>query len=150
MMNILNELLQSDDTIIATEALSDIAMFIENPDLYLEVTNRELKFQNDNNDIAYTEVLHTDGKVYASIVSIGNELVRVNAYAEAIKLYTAMIDKFTEFSKDSMLTKDDVESLNWSIAELKSALMKVLSDRDEYASKRKGVLGKYSDLLKLL
>ena len=62
------------------------------------MTNRNLKFQNDNTDVSYTEVLHTDGKLYLSIINIGNELVRVNAYTEAIRLYTAMIDKFTIFS----------------------------------------------------
>lgn len=147
-MNIIKELTGSSD--IAMEALSDITMFIDNPDFYLEVTNRNLGFQNSNSDIEYTEVMHTDGKLFASIVSICNEFVKVNAYTEAIRLYTAMIDKFTEFSKDSSLSKNDVDALNWSIAEMKDLLMKVIAERDEYNGKRKGILAKYSDLLKSL
>lgn len=140
-----------DDTSkVANESLSDITSFLENPDLYLEVTNRNLKFQNDDKDIEYTEVMHTDGQLFTSIVSIANDLIRVNAYTEAIRLYTAMIDRFTEFSKDSMLTKSDVEAIKWSIDEMKNNLMKVISDRDEYSAKRKSVIGKYSDLLNKL
>ena len=150
-MGFIHDIMNSiDEPIIATEALSDITLFIENPDLYLEVTNRNLGFQNDNKDITYTEVMHTDGKLFVSIVNIANELVRVNAYTEAIRLYTSMIDKFTEFGKDSSLSKDDVESINWSISELKDNLIKVIADRDEYTAKRKGILGKYSDLLNKL
>lgn len=147
-MNILEELLGSKD--VAIEALSDITLFIDNPDFYLETTNRNLKFEGDPRDIDYTEVMHSDGKLYCSIVAVCNDFVKVNAYTEAIRLYTAMIDKFTEFSKDSSLTKDDVEALNWSIAELKNNLMGVISARDDYNSKRKSVLAKYEDLLKAL
>lgn len=140
-----------DDTSkVANESLSDITSFLENPDLYLEVTNRNLKFQNDDKDIEYTEVMHTDGQLFTSIVSIANDLIRVNAYTEAIRLYTAMIDRFTEFSKDSMLTKSDVDAINWSISELKNALMSTISSRDEYTAKRKSVLGKYSEVLSRL
>lgn len=145
-MDVIGKFINSLD--IATESISDITTFIDNPDFYLEATNKKTSFEGEHR--SYVEALQTGGRLYQSIITIGNELIRVNAYAEAIRLYSAMIDRFTIFSKDSDLTKDDVEEIKWSISELKTTLMNVLSLRDEYNSKRKSVIAKYSDLLNML
>ena len=103
-----------------------------------------MRFKNP--EALFTEDLKTDGKVYTSVISACNELVKVNAYTEALAIYAKFIEIIEELIKTS--SKEDKDNLEWSMNELKSSLLKVMKSRDDYTSKRKAVLAKYSDLIK--
>ena len=137
-----------DSLMVATEGseLSEISTFINDPSQYLDVSYRQGKFLNPNT--TYTNALSSEGIVYKSIIKACNELVKVNAYTEALCIYSAMIDLMTELLPD--VEKDDQENLKWSIDEMKSLLIDTMKQRDEYTSKRKSVISKYSVIVEKL
>ena len=130
---------------VATESsdLSEISTFIEDPSNYLEVSYRNGRFANP--DITFTNTLSTEGTLYNSVVKACNELINVQAYTEAMLIYSCMIDRMTELLDD--VDKDDQDNLKWSIDEMKTALLETMKQRDDYTSKRKSVVSKYSVLV---
>lgn len=131
-------------SLIAQEEYSDISTFVEDPINYLDITSREMRFSNPNS--LYTEVLNTDGKLYMSIDRACNELIKVNAYNEAIALYSYLVNILKRLSTKN-ISKDDINNLNWSIDEARSKVLNTIALRDEYTSKRKSVVARYSDLI---
>ena len=131
---------------IALEEYSDLSVFCDDPVNYLDVTYRQMQFTNK--DCIYTETLKTDGLVYSSIIKACNDLTKVNAYQEAILIYTKMISIFEKLKKTA--SKEDADNLQWSIDEMKSLLMKTIQMRDEYSSKRKAIISRYSELVEKL
>lgn len=145
MHSILDIIDSFDGMNIATEELSDVSMFFKDPSQFLDIEYRENKASNP--DILYTADLDTGGKVFTSVVKACTELVKVNAYQEALLILSQTIDKMKMLREDN-LGKDDNENLDWSINELKTMVLKTSQARDEYTSKRKSVLAKYSLLYK--
>ena len=130
---------------IATESseLSEISTFVENPSNYLEVSYRNGKFSNPN--VTFTSTLSTEGMLYNSVVKACDELINVQAYTEAMLIYSCMIDRMTELLDD--VDEDEQENLKWSIDEMKTALLKTMKQRDDYTSIRKSIISKYSVLV---
>ena len=135
-----------DDMIIADESLSDISIFMENPDYYLDMTKKKNVLDENN---SYASALDIDGELYLSIEKACNELVKVNAYQEAISIYEEMI-KICKELKDHVTKNSDKTILNTTIDEFKTSIMQVMKQRTQYTSRRKSILGKYSDIIKRL
>lgn len=133
-----------EPSLIAQEEYSDISTFVEDPINYLDITSREMRFSNPNT--LYTDVLNTDGKLYMSIDRACNELIKVNAYNEAIALYSYLVNILKRLITKN-ISKDDIDNLNWSIDEARSKVLNTIALRDEYTSKRKSVVARYSDLI---
>lgn len=144
MNNIGDFFKEIDPSFIAQEEYSDISTFVDDPVNYLDITSREIRFSNP--DAIYTEVLNTDGKLYMSVDRACNELIKVNAYNEAIALYSYLINVMKQLSSKN-ISKDDTDNLNWSIDETKTKLLKTIALRDDYTSKRKSIVALYSDLI---
>lgn len=138
-MNIM-DMIDTFDSGVAMESFGDVTEFIRDPKLYLDNSRKE-----HSTEAMYTADLDTNGRVYTTVVKACDELVKVNAYQEAIKIYTTIIDHMEYTKKNNPeVTKDDEENLNWAISELQNKMMNTCKLRDEYTSKRKSVLAKYS------
>lgn len=130
---------------IATESgeLLDISPFFEKTDEYLDMIYRNELFKN--NEYLYTDTLSSDGKLFKAIESICNELISVNAYTEALSIYSKYIDIINNTIEK--LPVSEKKNLQWTLDELKNALIHTIGLRDEYVSNRKAILAKYSDLV---
>lgn len=140
MEDIMN-IIDAFDIDIATESFGDASNFLRDPYIYLDRSNSS----NPDKNGLYTSDLDTNGCVYTTITKACDELVKVNAYQEAIKMLTTFIDLMNDIKKNNEhVTPDDIENLNWSISEVQNKTMDVCKMRDEYTSKRKEILAKYS------
>lgn len=127
----------------ATESLSDISTFLDDPEQYLMVTYRENKIKYGDG-LSYTYTLGVGGDLYNSIERVCKELRNVNCYQEVIQLYNILIHRLECFLKEESLSNDDKETIDFAINEFKSELLNVMKERDEYLSRRNAILGKYS------
>lgn len=138
----INEL---DSYHIATESgeLLDVSPFFEKTDEYLDMIYRNELFKN--NEYLYTDTLSSDSKLFKSIESICNELISVNAYTEALTIYSKYIDIIS--ATIEKLPSSEKKNLQWTLDELKNSLIRTIGLRDDYTSNRKAILAKYSDLV---
>jgi hypothetical protein len=75
---------------VAEEGYSDISQFIEDPETYLNITYRSEDLKGKS--VLYTTPLSTGGEVFTSIDKACQELIKVNAYTEALAIYQSFID----------------------------------------------------------
>lgn len=126
----------------ATESLSDVSAFLDDPEQYLMVTYRENKIKYGDG-LSYTYTIGVGGDLYNSIERVCKELRSVNCYQEVIQLYNTLIHRLELFLEES-LSNEDKETIDFVINEFKSELLNVMKERDEYLSRRNAILGKYS------
>ena len=133
------------NTEIAMEAVSEITTFIDDPMTYLlNEFNRSKNKSPRPNDILLSDVIHVDGKVYAEINKAGSELRKVNAYSEAISLYDKAISTIEGIMNE--IPSKEKEIVEYTINELKMSLLDTIKERDDYTSRRKSIIAKYSIL----
>lgn len=128
---------------VAEEGYSDISQFIEDPETYLNITYRSEDLKGKS--VLYTTPLSTGGEVFTSIDKACQELIKVNAYTEALAIYQSFIDT-VEGIKEG-LSKQELQNLDWSIDEVKRKILEVMKERDEYTSRRKATIARYSALV---
>lgn len=133
-----------ESMMIATEEYSDISVFLEDPIRYLDISSRNEKILDPES--IYCKALDTDGIIYNSVIKACNDLVKVNAYSEAMAIYTRMIEVYESLL--DQIPKDEKDNVEWAIGEMKNALMDTMKQRDEYTSKRKATIARYSYLAK--
>lgn len=138
--NIINSL--NAYMIPATEEYSDISIFFKDDFFYLE------SYHKNHPDEFYTEPLGIDGIVSNSIIKAGKDLVKVNAYTEALLIYQSFIEKLEILSED--LGKQDKTVINNTIDVIQGLVLNTMKEREEYQSKRKSIIAKYSYLTKNL
>lgn len=126
----------------ANEEYSDISLFFKDDDFYLE------SYHKNNPGEIYTEPLGMEGVVCNSVIKAGKELTKVNAYTEALLIYQSFIDKLEQTSEG--LNKQDKRNLENSIDIIQGLVLNTMKERDEYHSKRKSVIARYSELIKKL
>lgn len=126
----------------ATESLSDVSTFLNDPEQYLMVTYRENQIKHGNK-VPYTFTIGIGGELYNSIERVCKEFRSVNCYQEAIDLYNSLINRLELFLGDN-LSKEDKETVEFTLNEFKSELLDVMKERDDYLSRRNAILGKYS------
>lgn len=124
----------------AMEDYSDISVFFNDCDLYME------GYHKNNPGDLYTEPLGVDGVVYTSVIKAGKELISVNAYTEALRIYQTTIDKLEEIAEG--LNKKDQENVRASIDNLQGLVLTTMKLRDSYQAKRRSIISKYSNLVK--
>ena len=145
MQTDINEFIMACESMtIATEDYSDISVFLEDPIRYLDYSSRNEKFSDP--DALYCKALDTNGIIYNSVTKACNDLVRVNAYSEAMAIYSKMIEVYESLL--DQIPKDEKGNVEWAIGEMKNALMNTMKQRDEYTSKRKATIARYSYLAK--
>jgi len=142
----LKSLVSSAKGHLVTESYGDVAVFFETPDNYLE--SKYNANQAASKDLLYTEPLSTGGSVFMAVEQIGKDLRKVNAYNEALLIYQTLIDRLELVKNNS--SKDDVVNVNSTIETLKSRIIDTMTEREDYNVARKGVLAKYSPILKEL
>lgn len=130
---------------IATESgeMLEVSPFFEKTDDYLDMVYRN-ELMKDKSYL-YTDTLSSDSKLYTAIETVCNDLIKVNAYTEALSIYSKYIDIITETIKK--LPSSEKDNLQWTLDELKNSLIRTIGLRDEYTSNRKSILAKYSDLI---
>lgn len=130
---------------IANESgeMLELAPFFERTDEYLDIIYKNELFKNKS--YLYTDTLVADGRLYNAIETVCNDLIKVNAYTEALLIYSKYIDIITDTIKK--MPASEKNNLQWTLDELKNALIRTIGLRDEYTSNRKSVLAKYSDLI---
>lgn len=126
----------------ANESYSDISLFFKDDYFYLE------SYHKNNPGEVYTEPLGIDGIVCNSVIKAGKELTKVNAYAEALLIYQTFIDRLENMSEG--LNKRDKNNIENTIDIIQGLVLDVMKERDEYYSKRKSVIARYSELTKNL
>lgn len=124
----------------AMEEYSDISIFFKDSDLYLE------GYGKNNPGETYTEPLSMDGIVCASVIKAGKELVNVNAYTEALRIYQSFIDKLEEISDG--LGKQDRQNIEITVDIIQGLVLNTMKARDSYQSRRRSIISKYSGLVK--
>lgn len=142
--NIDEFIIACESMMIATEDYSDISVFLEDPIRYLDISSRNEKISDP--DAIYCKTLDTNGIVYNSVVKACSDLVKVNAYAEAMAIYSRIIDVYTSLL--DQIPSDEKENVEWAIGELNNLLMDTMKQRDDYTSKRKSMIARYSYLTK--
>lgn len=130
-----------DRMMIATESLSDVGVFMENPTYYLETSTKRYP------GASFVEELNTDGSLYLSVDNICSELLRVQAFQEAISIYERMIEICKELTGE-VTSKKEKNVLIQTMDDFQCSIVDIMRQRNEYTSKRKAVLGKYSDIIK--
>lgn len=125
---------------VADENYSDISQFLEDPERYLN------DFYNGINDNLYTTPISTGGNSFLSVDKACAELIKVNAFTEALYIYQTFMDRLESIK--SGLAKDDVQNVNGTIDELKKRILDTMKTRDDYVSLRKSTLAKYSAIIK--
>jgi hypothetical protein len=128
---------------VAEEGYSDISQFMSDPENYLNITYRNADIHGDAT--LYTAPLSTGGEVFVTIDKACQELVKVNAFTEALAIYQSFLD--TIYSIRDGLSKQELQNLDWTIDEVKSKILEIMKDRDEYTSKRKSTIARYSALV---
>lgn len=126
----------------ANEAYSDVSLFFKDDEFYLE------SYHKNNPGEVYTEPLGMEGIVCNSVIKAGKELTKVNAYTEALLIYQTFIDKLEKMSEG--LNKQDKRNLENSIDIIQGLVLNTMKERDEYQSRRKSVIARYSGLTKNL
>lgn len=126
----------------ATEEYSDISIFFEDDFFYLE------SYHKNHPDEFYVEPLGIDGIVSNSIIKAGKDLVKVNAYTEALLIYQSFIEKLEILAED--IDKRDKSILKNTIDVIQGLVLDTMKEREEYHSKRKSIIAKYSYLTKKL
>lgn len=121
--------------------IQELSPFFNDPGEYLDNLFRM-------NNTEYGNVLHEDGRIFCIVNAAANELIKVNAYTEALALYDNLLQVIEKLLKT--VPKDKKSIFQYSIDTLKDNIIKTIGLRDEYTSKRKSVLSKYSDLLERL
>jgi hypothetical protein len=127
----------------AQEEYSDISQFFSDPDNYLDITYRTEESHNSN--ILYTAPISTGGMVYTTIDKACQELIKVNAYTEALALCQSFLDKIESIKEN--LAKEDLQNVNWSEDEIKKSILNIMKMRDDYTSLRKSTIARYSALV---
>ena len=74
--------------------------------------------------------------------------MKVNAYTEALLIYQSFIEKLEILSED--LGKQDKTVINNTIDVIQGLVLNTMKEREEYQSKRKSIIAKYSYLTKNL
>lgn len=129
----------------AYEAFSDMSQFLDNPENYLSVTFRDQQMHGSEEKL-YSAPIATGGEIFAEVRSACQELIKVNAYNEALVICQRFLDKLNETKTG--LSKDDVTNIDWSIAEMEKLLLNIKKQRDDYTSLRKATIAKFSMILK--
>lgn len=126
----------------ATEEYSDISIFFKDQDFYLE------SYHKNNPEEFYTEPLGYRGIVCDSIIKAGRELTKVNAFTEALLLYQSFIDRL-EIIGDG-LNRQEKAILENTVDMIQGIVLDTMRARDDYQSKRKATIARYSSLIKSL
>lgn len=126
----------------ANEEYSDISLFFKDDDFYLE------SYHKNNPEEIYTEPLGIEGVVANSVIKAGRELTKVNAYTEALLIYQSFIDKLEMVSEG--LDRFDRGNIQNTIDTIQGFVLDTMKERDEYHSKRKSIIARYSGLTKNL
>lgn len=124
----------------ATEDYSDISIFFSDEELYLQ------GYHKNNPGEVYTEPLGVNGIVFNSVKKAGKELISVNAYTEALRIYQTFIEKLELILDD--LGKSERGNIENSIDVLQGMVLDSMKARDSYHSRRKSIISKYSGLVK--
>ena len=129
---------------IANEDYSDLYMFITRPNVYLD----DLYDKNSilDEDYLYTTQLATGGDIYISAIKACNELIKVGYYDEAYLICEKMIKLMNKLLKST--SKVDIDILKDSIKEMRSFMVNIIKQKEEYESKRKSIYAKYESILK--
>ena len=145
MSNIIKELLGETEEVVM-ESVSDITPFIDDPESYLVAMYRNYSSKSRNpEECQLTDILHVDGLLYCSIRKAGNDLNKVNAYDSTLVIYNKMVEIMTSLL--DAIPKTEKETLQYSIDDMKEAILDTIKERDEFTSKRKATLAQYSILL---
>lgn len=141
-----------DEFAIAMEAapgnyVAMLAAFLEDPDGYLDNSwrNADIKYHMSDYTPLYTEILKSDGCLYACVMRAVGELNKVNAYTESIMLLQTMIRIMTRMTSE--VSKRDRENLEWSIGDFKDQMIATIELRETYNANRKATLGQYADII---
>ena len=140
--------LVSEDSIpdmnIATEAsYGEVLTFLKNPDDYLDNNWARDKYQEG---LIYTERLRSDGSITCSIKKMGSELLKVNAYTEAIAIYSSFLDHLKRIQAE--VAKVDKDNIRSTIDDIQACILKAVTAREEYTSNRKSILSRFDSVLK--
>lgn len=121
------------------ESYTDIYQFFTNADVFLPILHRS------SPDELYTKPLSMGGNIYLSIEKACQELNRVNAYMESLTIYNAFLQKLEEIKKE--LDGEERLNVQMSIDGIQESILKTMQLRDQYTSKRKEILAKYSTVI---
>ena len=134
----------SDLAHIGLESYADVPVFLEDPEGYLDYNSKKA----ENSNKMYTEPLSTGGEVYIQIEKACKELMSVNAYTTAIAVYQNF-EKDLESIRKIVKTEEQM-NIDDSISQVKINIIEAIKQREEYNSKRKAVLSKYSSIIKMV
>lgn len=127
---------------IANENYSDISQFLEDPEGYLDGSYQS------KDDSLYTTPISTGGITFTSIDKACNELIKVNAFTEALYIYQTFMEQLESIRIG--VSKDDEKNIEGTIKEIKKRILNTMKMRDDYISLRKSTLAKYSAIIKEL
>lgn len=130
--------------LIGNESYADVPVFLEDPEGYLDYNSKK----TENSNKMYTEPLSTGGEVYIQIERAGKELMSVNAYTTAIALYQAFEKDLETIRK--IVKAEEQMNIDDSISQIKINIIEAIKQREEYNSKRKAILSKYSSIIKMV
>lgn len=121
------------------ESYTDIYQFFTNADVFLPILHRA------SPDDLYTKPLGMGGNIYLSVDKACQELNRVNAFAESLMIYNTFLQRLEKIKKE--LDGEEKINIQMSINGIQEAILKTMQLRDQYTSKRKEVLAKYSTII---
>jgi len=131
---------------ISMEAFyGDAITFLKEPDNYLDQKWATDKYQDG---ALYTSYLSQDGAITCNINRIGNELLKVNAYTEALALYSKYLESVKKIYEE--VSKKDKDNLSGTIDMFQRNILDTVEAREEYTSNRKATLARFEDIIKTI
>lgn len=128
----------------ATEEYSDISGFMTDSMNYLEVMER--KNSRSREESLFTEPVSTGGIVTESVDKACQDLIKVQAYTEALYIAQKYMDKLIDLV--GYVSKEEQKNLAITVDEMQEKILDMVKLRDEYTSKRRSVISRYATLLK--
>lgn len=136
----------SSSVSIANEAsYGNVLAFLKNPDEFLDNNWASDKYQEG---LLYTETLRDDGLITCSIKKVGSELLKVNAFTEAIAVYTEYLDQLKRIQSE--VAKKDKDNLQYTIDGIQKCILDAVTAREDYTSNRKAIMARFDSILKMI
>lgn len=146
MNTFLSDIVNNESVSVANEFYyGDVLAFLKDPDAFLDGKWTSGKF---NDDYLYTDLINSDGSITNSVKHMGYELIKINAYTEALAIFEGYLDMVKRIFNE--VSKEDKDNIKYVIDDMQKEILDTIEKREEYTSNRKATLARFDDILKVI
>lgn len=123
----------------------DVLAFLREPDTFLDGKWATGKLDDD---YLYTDWIRSDGSITCSIRHIAYDLIKVNAYTEALAIFEGYLELIKKIYNE--VSKEDKDNIKYVIDDMQREILETISKREEYTSNRKATMARFDDIIKVI